>query len=100
MAALGTCDSVALVLPCYFLSNQRAQLIPDFQSSSANNAINQFNAQLPAFIQGKSTAQSQLITVNQNTGVTSGDTQEGLHTNSSGDQKLAQKWFDALAPLI
>jgi chitodextrinase len=77
-----------------------AQLIPDFQSSSANNAINQFNAQLPAFIQGKSTAQSQLITVNQNTGVTSGDTQEGLHTNSSGDQKLAQKWFDALAPLI
>jgi lysophospholipase L1-like esterase len=77
-----------------------AQVPPDFASNSVNNAIDQLNSQLPGYIQNKSTGASPLTVVDQNSGFNSGDSQEGLHTNSSGDQKLANNWFDALAPLV
>ena len=42
-----------------------------------------------------------LVIVDQNTGFSlNTDTSDGLHPNPSGDNKMAERWYAALAPLI
>lgn len=55
-------------------------------------------AELNAAIAGL--ASSSVIIVDQNTGFASEDLADGVHPNSSGDSKIADRWFAALVPLL
>ncbi len=60
-----------------------------------------FNNAIPAWAAGKTTAQSPISVVNQWTGFDDAtDTYDGVHPNDAGNQKMANRWYPALAPLI
>ncbi len=80
-----------------------AKLIP-LSDSAANVRINALNAQMASIAAEKSTADSPVRVVDQNSGFNSAqDTLDGKHpttaiptTAQSGEKKIAQKWFEAL----
>ena len=75
-----------------------AQLIP---SKSNNAAITALNSDIAALAAEQNTYASPVVLVNQNAGFNlGGDTYDGVHPNSSGDQKLSNNWFAALWQLL
>ncbi|MFG3341218.1 cellulose binding domain-containing protein [Glycomyces sp. NPDC048151] len=80
-----------------------AQLIPLAPSNCADcpQRTADFNAQIPAWAAGLSTAQSPIVVVDQHTGwVPSVDTYDGVHPDEDGYVKLAANWFEALDPIL
>ncbi|HEU4322471.1 MAG TPA: cellulose binding domain-containing protein [Roseiflexaceae bacterium] len=80
-----------------------AKIIPMNPSSCAAcyQRTVDFNAAIPAWASGKSTAQSPITVVDQWTGFnTATDTYDGVHPNSAGDQKMSDRWYPALAALL
>ena len=81
-----------------------AQIIPmDPARSCAGCAqrVIELNEAIPTWAHGKSTSQSPIIVVDQWTGFdTDTDTYDGVHPNDRGDQKIADKWYAALLPLL
>lgn len=90
-----------------------AQLIPADEGvdlEQVNQNINSLNARIPALVEELTTTQSPVILVDQNTGFDptwnpnseegEGDTHDGLHPNFIGERKMAQRWFEALNPVI
>ena len=76
-----------------------AKIIP--AGDAAPGAIENFNDDIPALANQKNTAQSPVVVVDQYTGFSlASDSDDNLHPNDSGDRKLADRWFDALAPLL
>jgi len=74
-----------------------AQLIPSLLEPRAHR-IPIFNDQVPAFAAGLNQPNSPIIVVDQYTGFNvNTDTYDGTHPDDSGEQNMAQKWFDALA---
>ena len=62
-----------------------------------NRAIALNNA-IPAWASGKSTAQSPIVVVDQWTGFnTATDTNDGVHPNDTGNQKISDRWYPALS---
>ncbi|WP_214416704.1 cellulose binding domain-containing protein [Sphaerisporangium fuscum] len=80
-----------------------AQIIPMNPSSCpecAQRAVT-LNAAIPGWARSKTTTQSPVVVVDQWTGFsTATDTYDGVHPNSTGDQKMADKWYPALAGLL
>jgi lysophospholipase L1-like esterase len=83
-----------------------AKLIPAYDQKvgpqSANN-INLLNRELPALAKELNSDVSPVILVDQNTGFdpkTGVDTWDGVHPNASGEEKMAQRWFDAIIETI
>jgi lysophospholipase L1-like esterase len=76
-----------------------AQIIPMNPSSCtecAQRVIN-FNAAIPGWASSKTTAQSPIVVVDQWTGFNdSTDTDDGVHPNDAGNQKMASKWYPPL----
>ncbi|MET7710371.1 cellulose binding domain-containing protein [Micromonospora sp. NPDC005413] len=59
------------------------------------------NAAIGGWAAGKTTAQSPIVVVDQWTGVnTAADTYDGVHPNASGDQKMSDRWYPALAAAL
>ncbi len=80
-----------------------AKIIPMNPSSCAAcyQRTVDFNAAIPAWASGKSTAQSPITVVDQWTDFnTATDTYDGVHPNSAGDQKMSDRWYPALAALL
>ncbi|WP_405139518.1 cellulose binding domain-containing protein [Sphaerisporangium sp. NBC_01403] len=80
-----------------------AQIIPMNPSTCAEcgqRAV-ALNAAIPGWASSKTTAQSPIVVVDQWTGFsTASDTYDGVHPNSTGDQKMADKWYPALTRLL
>ena len=80
-----------------------AKIIPMNPSGCADCAqrvINLNNA-IPGWAAGKSTSASPITVVDQWSGFSTGsDTGDGVHPNSRGNQKISDRWYAALAPLI
>ncbi len=88
------------------------RLIPhySFLDGGANNArINAINALIDADAGSLDTPTSRVIVVDQNTGFIAdpgvyptygGDTTDGAHPSPSGEEKMAQRWADALLPMV
>ncbi|MFL6143970.1 MAG: GDSL-type esterase/lipase family protein [Labedaea sp.] len=80
-----------------------AKIIPMNPSNCAEcgqRVVNLNNA-IPAWAAGKTTAQSPVTVVDQWTGFsTATDTGDGVHPNASGDQKMSEHWFPALAAAL
>ncbi|MGX5207845.1 GDSL-type esterase/lipase family protein [Streptomyces violaceus] len=80
-----------------------AQLIPMNPSSCAACAqrVVDFNARIPAWARATSTDRSPVTVVDQWTGFsTAADTYDGVHPNASGDDKIAARWYPALAAVL
>ncbi len=76
-----------------------AQIIP--HNKSGEEAIEPFNNAIPAMIAEINTAISPVILVDQYTGFNSStDLRDGEHPNVSGENKMAQKWFEALQEIL
>ncbi|GAA2435081.1 GDSL-type esterase/lipase family protein [Streptomyces macrosporus] len=59
------------------------------------------NERIPDWARSKSTGNSPVIAVDQWTGFsTASDTYDGVHPNASGDEKIAARWYPALADLL
>jgi mannan endo-1,4-beta-mannosidase len=56
---------------------------------------------IPGWASTNSTAASPITVVDQATGFNpSTDTGDGVHPNTTGSQKIATRWFNALMPLV
>jgi lysophospholipase L1-like esterase len=81
-----------------------AQIIPMNPSNCPSCAagVQQLDAAIPAWAAGKSTTSSPIVVVDQWTGFDdSTDTGDGVHPNATtGSQKMADKWWSALAPML
>jgi chitodextrinase/lysophospholipase L1-like esterase len=74
-----------------------AQIIP---LSGFEDQVNQFNALIPGLASDMTTEQSPIIVVDQHTGFSLSNTQDGIHPDSTGDSQMADRWMDALRPLL
>jgi lysophospholipase L1-like esterase len=73
-----------------------ARLIPS-SIPERNADIETINAEIYDIAGEKNAVSSPIVVVDQNTGFyASADTYDGIHPNASGEQKIAQKWFDAI----
>lgn len=73
-----------------------AKLIPTTEIVE-NNRITSLNAQIDGIASRTTTLDSRVVVVDQSSGFSlATDTNDGLHPNSSGETKMANKWFDAL----
>ncbi|MHC2991447.1 cellulose-binding protein [Pontibacter sp. HJ8] len=83
-----------------------AKLIPVWREKVGQPTVDRlyaFNAQIPALANKLNTAQSPVLVVEQpaNFDPTPGaDTWDGIHPNASGEEKMAQNWFEAIASEI
>ncbi|WP_414720521.1 GDSL-type esterase/lipase family protein [Streptomyces sp.] len=80
-----------------------AQIIPMNPGTCAECAqrVVALNERIPGWARSKSTANSPVIAVDQWTGFsTASDTYDGVHPNASGDEKIASRWYPALAGLL
>ncbi|WOT38726.1 GDSL-type esterase/lipase family protein [Streptomyces coeruleorubidus] len=80
-----------------------AQLIPMNPGSCAACAqrVVDFNARIPDWARATGTERSPITVVDQWTGFsTATDTYDGVHPNASGDDKIAARWFPALAAVL
>ncbi|MET9684342.1 GDSL-type esterase/lipase family protein [Streptomyces coeruleorubidus] len=80
-----------------------AQLIPMNPGSCAACAqrVVDFNARIPDWARATGTERSPITVVDQWTGFsTATDTYDGAHPNASGDDKIAARWFPALAAVL
>jgi lysophospholipase L1-like esterase len=80
-----------------------AQIIPmnpSGCSACAQGVIN-LDAAIPAWAASLTTAQSPIVVVDQWTGFSDAtDTVDGVHPNSSGNQKIATRWYPALTQFL
>ncbi|MDO0917380.1 GDSL-type esterase/lipase family protein [Streptomyces sp. DT2A-34] len=80
-----------------------AQIIPMNPSSCTGCAqrVVDFNARIPEWARTTSTSRSPVSVVDQWTGFdTATDTYDGVHPSASGDEKIAARWYPALAALL
>jgi lysophospholipase L1-like esterase len=81
-----------------------AQIIPmdpDKSCPGCDQRVIALNDAIPGWASGKSTDQSPIIVVDQWTGFdTDTDTYDGVHPNNAGNQKIADRWYSALASLL
>ena len=80
-----------------------AQIIPMNPSTCTECAarVVAFNAAIPAWASGKTTARSPITVVDQWTGFDDAtDTTDGVHPNDAGNVKISDRWYPALTPLL
>ncbi len=83
-----------------------AKLIPAYDQKvgpEAANNITRLNDLIPGLVQELNTPASPVVLVDQNSGfnATEGvDTWDGVHPNTSGEQKMAQQWYAAMQPFV
>ncbi|MFL1378125.1 MULTISPECIES: cellulose binding domain-containing protein [unclassified Nocardiopsis] len=79
-----------------------AQIIPmdpERSCATCGQGVRDLNAALPAWAAANGTAESPVTVVDQWTGFdTDTDTYDGVHPSASGDRRIADRWFAALAP--
>jgi lysophospholipase L1-like esterase len=74
-----------------------AQIIP---SIGRNAAVASLNSAIPGLASEMSNGQSPVNVVDMNSGFSSSDQFDGIHLNSGGESKMAQRWYDALTQII
>jgi lysophospholipase L1-like esterase len=59
------------------------------------------NGNFPALVAGKKQAESPIVLVDQYSGFDpSTMTYDGTHPNAIGDSRMADRWFEKLAPML
>jgi GDSL-like Lipase/Acylhydrolase family len=77
-----------------------AKIIP-IRDPILNQRIIELNRRIDGIIMSKSTVESPVVIVDQNLGFNvTEDTDDGVHPNRTGAEKIAQKWFEAIAKAV
>jgi lysophospholipase L1-like esterase len=77
-----------------------AQIIPT-ENPASNRRIDELNKQIDEIAEAESTEESLVVVVDQNSKFdVDEDTYDGVHPNEAGEEKMAQKWFDAIDELL
>lgn len=91
-------DSLRSVLPT--VEVLVAQIIPA-ANDDLNNEITALNSLLPDLAKQKSTTESLVLVVDQNSGFDrKNDLYDNLHPNVSGEEKMATRWYEALESVL
>lgn len=80
-----------------------AQIIPMHPNDDADYdaRVVDLNSSMVSWASELSTSESPIILVDQYTGFdTSTDTYDGVHPNSSGSQKMCDKWYESLSTIL
>jgi lysophospholipase L1-like esterase/chitodextrinase len=80
-----------------------AQILPMTPSGCTwcPGGVSALNSAIPGWAASKTTAQSPITVVDQFTGFDSvADTSDGVHPNDVGFQKVSDRWYPALTPLL
>jgi hypothetical protein len=78
-----------------------AKLIPPSEWNGRLSRINALNNAIPGLVSQKNTSRSPVILVDQTVGFYAhSDTYDGVHPNSSGESKMASRWYDALTRVL
>ncbi len=78
-----------------------AKLIPPTEWNGRLSRINALNNAIPGLVAQKNTSRSPVILVDQTAGFYAhSDTYDGVHPNSSGESKMAARWYDALTRIL
>jgi lysophospholipase L1-like esterase len=76
-----------------------AQIIP--MSNSTSPTVMELNNAIPALVASKDSISSPVRIVDHFTGFDpTVDTLDGIHPNIAGEEKMSQRWFDAMQPLL
>jgi acyl-CoA thioesterase-1 len=100
----GTINDIGQIIDIVRDANPRvivlvAQIIPT--SDPSRPSLEPFNEAIPELVSSRDSADSPVRLVDQYTGFDATvDTYDGVHPDVSGENKMAQKWFDALQPLL
>jgi lysophospholipase L1-like esterase len=73
-----------------------AQIIPTIENPDHHDATVDLNAAIPALASAKSTPTSPVVVVDQHTGFDPAWTDDGTHPMSTGQQQIAQRFYQAL----
>ncbi|NND06415.1 MAG: T9SS type A sorting domain-containing protein [Saprospiraceae bacterium] len=77
-----------------------AQII-GHESISVDACVQQFNDSIPALATRKTTSESEIVVVDQYTDFDPAlDLYDAAHPNDAGEEKIFEKWFAALDPLL
>jgi acyl-CoA thioesterase I len=76
-----------------------ARLIPS--TGRGGSRIEELNAQLPALVDRLDAPHSRVVLVDQFAGFDpAADTADGIHPNPAGEEKMAERWMEALLPYL
>jgi len=74
-----------------------AKLIPTVRKAGDTEAVESLNREIPEIAEDMSTEQSPVIIVDHFQGFDAEeDTYDGVHPNAAGEEKMAQRWFQAI----
>jgi lysophospholipase L1-like esterase len=77
-----------------------AKIIPN-GDPIVNQRIIELNQRIDSIAMSKSTVESPVVIVDQNLGFNvTEDTDDGVHPNRTGTEKIAEKWFEAVAKAV
>ena len=99
-----TVDNISSIIDRLRIVNPKmrillAQLIAS--SNPRHQDIPLLNAQLPALVAAKNSVESPLVLVDQYTGFDPTTmTTDGFHPNAIGESRMADRWFEKLAPIL
>lgn len=94
-------DALQAVNPnIIIIIEQMAPAHSDFQSAQLTSFMQQMNQEVVRIATAQSTAASQVLTVDMNTGFTDNMLADDVHYNEAGARFIAQKYFDILSTLI
>ncbi len=66
----------------------------------ASSAVTTYNAAVPGVVQMRKDAGKHIIFVDQFAGFPTSELQDGVHPNSAGYARMAQKWWTAISPYL
>jgi lysophospholipase L1-like esterase/chitodextrinase len=91
-----TIDALRSVLP-----NVKILLAKIIPYDGLEDEVDDLNDRIPGLAASLTTSSSPIIVVDQHSGFNvSSDSLDGVHPNSSGDSKIANRWYDELVDLL
>jgi lysophospholipase L1-like esterase len=74
--------------------------LPPLSDPSLDAKVQQFNSAIPAIVQSKVNPGKSVSFVDMYSALTTADLRDGIHPNAAGYVRMAERWRDALVPLV
>jgi lysophospholipase L1-like esterase len=81
-------------------SNLVVSSLPPLSDPSLDAKVQQFNSAIPAIVEGKVNQGKSVSFVDMYSALTTADLRDGIHPNAVGYARMAERWRDALVPLV
>ena len=74
--------------------------LPPLSDPSLDVKVQQFNSTIPTIVEGKVSQGKSVSFVDMYSALTTADLRDGIHPNAVGYARMAERWRDALVPLV